>query len=192
MLINYAVKVEKYGIVLGHLMSVDGVLSSESRLRADEAARLMTTGLVDIIVVTGGAYRKDTTLTISRAMANYLVGEHRIPIERIIIDANSLDTVGDAFFLRKNIFMKKPNAVLHIITSGYHIFRTKRIFRFVFGNSCKMCFHPVFLDFHMGRLFSELRSIMKFAATFRGVRRGDLKSIEKTLRARHTLYMGMN
>jgi len=192
LVINYGVMVEKYGIVLGHLMSVEGVLSSESRIRADEAARLMTEGLLNKIVVTGGAYRKDTSLTISEAVANYLIEEHRIPISRILIDSNSLDTVGDAFFLRKNIFMKMPKAVLHIITSDYHLFRTKRIFRFVFGKSCKMYFHPVFLDFKISRFFAELKSIIKFAVTFRGVKRGDFNGIDKALRARHVLYMEGN
>ncbi len=66
------------------------------------------------------------------AEAKYLL-EQGIPAERILPEASSYDTIGNAFFSR--VIHVEPRAFRHllVITSTFHMPRTEAIFRWVYG-----------------------------------------------------------
>lgn len=179
---------KKYGIVLGHLMERDGRLSRHSKNRANKAAKLFLSGAIDFIVVSGSNYRPDTSLSLSEAMKNYLVSFHDVPKHLIISDSNSLDTVGDAFFIRKNILSSKVPLEIHVVTSRFHIRRARVIFEFVFGPGYHIAFHQVGFSFNPFSFYSEAKSLSAFYSTFKGVSPGNLNKIEFNLNALHPMY----
>jgi uncharacterized SAM-binding protein YcdF (DUF218 family) len=63
--------------------------------------------------------------------------KHPIPGELIFQETVSLDTIGNAYFTR--VIHTEPTALrrLHVITSGYHMERTRAIFEFVFSISSR-------------------------------------------------------
>jgi hypothetical protein len=68
----------------------------------------------------------------SVSSARYLMRQG-IPPERILIDTWSLDTIGNAFFAR--VVHCEPRALKHllVITSDFHMRRTRAIFEWVFS-----------------------------------------------------------
>jgi uncharacterized SAM-binding protein YcdF (DUF218 family) len=60
---------------------------------------------------------------------------HGIPERRILAETFSYDTIGNAFFAR--LVYAEPRGLrrLHVVTSRFHMPRTKAIFRWVFGVS---------------------------------------------------------
>ena len=78
-------------------------------------------------------------ITEAEASALYLMQYHpSIPISAMMEENISLDTIGNAFFLRALhtdylSFSTSSNIHLHVITNSFHLPRTKAIFEFVFG-----------------------------------------------------------
>ena len=64
--------------------------------------------------------------------AAYLI-EKGIPPERILLEASSYDTIGNAYFSRMLHCEPRGLRRLHIITSTFHMPRTEAIFRWVYG-----------------------------------------------------------
>ncbi len=66
------------------------------------------------------------------ASARYLIA-HGIDPDRVLIEAVSYDTIGNAYFAR--VIHTDPAKLcrLHLITSAFHLPRTEAIFRWVFG-----------------------------------------------------------
>ena len=67
----------------------------------------------------------------SSSAARYLVYVHHIPPTYILRETASLDTIGNAYFMRQLITDPARLRRLLIITSGFHINRTKAIFDWV-------------------------------------------------------------
>ena len=52
-----------------------------------------------------------------------------VPPDKIIIELNSRDTVGDAFFSKQNILIGRGWKNLLVVTSDYHVKRTLIVFK---------------------------------------------------------------
>jgi len=57
-----------------------------------------------------------------------------IPSENIITPLNLRDTVGDAFFTKHNVIVNREWKNILVLASEYHIERTSRIFKFIYGS----------------------------------------------------------
>jgi uncharacterized SAM-binding protein YcdF (DUF218 family) len=169
-------------------MTRDGTLSDDSRGRAELAAELLRKGVADLIVVSGGAYRPDTTLSLSTAMRSYMVNSLKVSRRQILSDSNSLDTVGDAYYIRKKLIALGVDGEVHVVTSRYHIRRVKRIFKFVFGPSISLVFHTVNQGHSLTKVIREFLSLVTFLDTFKGVPAGDISAISERLISSHELY----
>ena len=64
--------------------------------------------------------------------ANYLIN-HGIPPKKILVETCSYDTIGNAFFARVIHVEPRRFRKLLIITSEFHMPRTERIFKWIFG-----------------------------------------------------------
>ena len=68
----------------------------------------------------------------SAAGAKYLIGAG-VPADRVLIEAHSYDTIGNAFFSRVVHVDPQGFRKLLVITSDFHLPRTQRVFEWVYG-----------------------------------------------------------
>ena len=120
-------------VVLSHLMTKDGILEVESEARAKLAIDKFSSNKYDCLITIGWAYRDDSTTPIANVVKKYITEHSAIDEGSIISLTKSRDTVGDAFFCLE-FFADLEITELHIITSDYHVKRTKIIFNSIFNS----------------------------------------------------------
>jgi uncharacterized SAM-binding protein YcdF (DUF218 family) len=174
-------------IVLANLMSAEGILNAESRARMDMAIDAVKAGEAPFLVTCGWAYREDLNLPIAYAMRDYALAAGVLS-DRIIVEKNSRDTVGDAVFTHRNLAIPRSWDSILVITSKYHTARTHKIFSFIYGKSVVVRGAPADDTFTLHA--SELLSLASFRKTFIGIQPGDAEAIYKRLKLSHPFYNG--
>jgi uncharacterized SAM-binding protein YcdF (DUF218 family) len=66
------------------------------------------------------------------AGAHFLL-EHGVPVEKILVEACSYDTIGNAYFSRALHTDPRGFRNMLVITSAFHLPRTEAVFRWVYG-----------------------------------------------------------
>ena len=178
-------------VILSHLMDRNGNVERESILRIDEALRQNKNSKFDYIITSGWDYRKDTNLMLGDVIANVLIDHYGIDQSRIIIDTNSRDTVGDAFFIRRRIY-KLPIKKIKIVTSDYYVKRTDIIFKKFFEPKIKVSTIGANTNStNYKTLYKyENLSIEAFMKTFSGVDFSSDEEVYKCLSAKQPYYNG--
>jgi hypothetical protein len=180
-------------IVLANLMSERGVLNDETIARINLAAQLESSQESHLILLCGWDYRPDCDIAIADAMREYLRVHHQKLYKKAICQRLSRDTVGDAVFSRiylDKLFGNRAFDSVNIITSDYHVSRTKKVFEFVFGEDCSV-FVKGATGFECNELIIiEEESLAAFRKTFSNATPGDINSIYSSLRANHPFYNG--
>ena len=141
-------------LVLSNEMNREGELNRESKARANKAIKVFKSYSAKYLITSGWDYRKDTDLCIATAFKNYIISNSDIKSNLVLTELNSRDTVGDAYFTKTNIVIPNNFRKLCVITSNYHIFRTRRIFNLIYGNKYYISFFGV-------KLLPSFSSIMK-------------------------------
>jgi uncharacterized SAM-binding protein YcdF (DUF218 family) len=177
-------------IVLGNLMSQEGELNIESSSRMNLAIEAFHENQAPYIVTCGWAYRTDSPITIADAMRNYAIKIGKINPESIITERNSRDTVGDAIFTKNNIALKREWKNIIVVTSDYHVSRTKIIFNYIYGKPYNIEVKGAAADIADEQLNIENTSLMAFYDTFEGIEAGDDALIYKRLYEKHPFYNG--
>ena len=183
----------RFSIVLANLMSERGELNAETAARVDLAAEIENSQESNLILLCGWPYRTDSHIAIADAMRTYLLTRDPALSQRSRCQRLSRDTVGDAVFSRillDNLTGRQANYLVNIVTSDYHVNRSREIFKFVFPQSCSVSVSgvPGFqLDDSAAK---EKKSISSFRNTFKNIQSGDLASIYCTLRNDHPFYNG--
>ena len=178
--------------VLAHKMDANANLDSESQARLEQVIVLHKASPFDLFLTSGWNYRKDCTDAIGTVMAKALQTSYGIESNKIIVDINARDTVGDAYFLRQNVIKPMHISNLVIVTSDYHVERTGLIFR---------SFFPVGLELNVigaasdslrkeSVLINEKKSSLAFQQTFADVDLSNDVEIYRTLRSKHPFYNG--
>ena len=177
-------------IVLANLMDAQGNLNEESRARMDTAINAFLNNEAPFLVTCGWAYRADSLISVADAMSAYAVN-CGIPFDSIITDRDSRDTVGDAFFTKRNHAVTNRWTSILVITSRYHVERTKQIFSLIYGSQYLIEVRGA-PSIDTDQLHtSELQSIETFKSTFQGITPGDDEAILTRLRERHPFYNGL-
>jgi uncharacterized SAM-binding protein YcdF (DUF218 family) len=174
-------------VILPHESDSDGNLLKDSLLRADLAIDLYSRGCSKSILTLGWDYRPDSNITLSQSFKNYLISSG-IPEEIIIEDKNSRDTVGDAFF-SKIILSKKNFKKLIVVTSDWHIERSKIIFDSIYGKKFQIKFLDIKTKYISTRIEKEKDSLKNFFSTFNPMPLND-KEFFKTMIEKHPFYNG--
>lgn len=124
-------------LIPGGGLNSDGSLPEWVRLRFDRALALYAGEW--LMPLSAGTTHKPPPLDKrgfpifeAQAGAVYLL-EKGIPREKILVEASSYDTIGNAYFAR--VLHCDPRGLrrLHVITSAFHLPRTEAVFRWVFG-----------------------------------------------------------
>lgn len=178
-------------IVLANTMDAQGNLNPESTARANMAAEIFKKLAIPKIVTCGWDYRNDSSIRIGEAFKEYLITNFQINEEKILVEGNSRDTVGDAFFTKINFALPLTWKNILVITSSYHVRRTQEIFNFIYGNNflIKVCGAKV--DQNDSILENELLSTQSFRDTFLEVSAGNDVQILSRLREAHPYYNGV-
>jgi len=177
-------------ILLANLMDADGRLNEESARRAAKAADVFHESQAKAIVTCGWEYRQDSAIAIADAFKRHLMHYHAIRQDQIIVESNSRDTVGDAYFTKVNIVVPAVWKRMAVVTSDYHVSRTHDIFDFVYGDGFQIEVIGAAVGMTSEAAESEQRSLEAFRSTFAGVPRGDSAAILDRLRSHHPFYNG--
>ncbi|MFW7343410.1 YdcF family protein [Pollutimonas sp. H1-120] len=178
-------------IVLANEMDANGILNEESVARADLAAEIARDLHVPYIITCGWAYRQDSKIKIADAFKDFLINKHSVSAEKIITEVNSRDTVGDAVFTRANIISQKQFRNICVVTSSYHVARTKAIFDFVYGKNYMIDVVGAVANYDDNVLDKEKASLESFNKTFLGIEAGALMKIIDRLKKCHPFYNGV-
>lgn len=127
-------------IVLAGGINEDGSLSISSQKRIEKAAELFKAGVSDWLVMSGQwSFWLENPMprTEAEAMKQYAM-TLGIPAERIIKEESSKDTLGNAYFCKINILKPRGWTDITIVTSDYHVERTKMIFENILGKDYRV------------------------------------------------------
>ena len=126
---------ERIVICLGGGVNDDGSLPLHVKRRVDLVVELIKEGKFDKVVFTTGVTRRKRVLSFeSEAMREEAVKQGVSP-ERIICEAMSRDTFGNAVFARALYIDPKKIKRFSVVTSGFHMEKTKLLFNHVFPRS---------------------------------------------------------
>ena len=178
-------------IVLANLMDINGVLNHESRARAEKSAELFKQNNAPYLVTCGWAYRQDSDIKIADAFKQHIASKLEVDAKQILTEVNSRDTVGDAFFTKIHLAIPRAWRHLCVVTSDYHVERTREIFNFIYGPNFVIEVFGAKIDCNDSILKNEISSTEAFRNTFAGIDAGDDCKILDRLRERHPFYNGV-
>lgn len=179
-------------VVLSHLMSEELVLGDESAARAELAIKLFLNNEFDQLVTLGWDYRSDCSVAIADVVRDYIIKHSDIDENSIAAIKSSRDTVGDAIYCLE-YFSDKRLTKIKVVTSDYHVNRTKTIFDSVSAGSV-----PIeVVGVNTGKILDqqiqlhEQESIEAFWKTFTGVDFSSRSQVFAALANRHPFYNGV-
>ncbi len=178
--------------ILSHLMDENGSLGEESLARIKTAIQRYKDGQYDFLFTSGWNYRSDTNFKIGDIVAEHLSSVYEVDSNRIFSDTNARDTVGDAFFLRRNLIDPFGIKGLLVVTSDYHVRRTDVIFKRFLSSEIEV--ETIGADLGLVN-DCELRrreeaSLLAFFKTFKGVNLLSDDEVFHTLQSIHPFYNG--
>jgi hypothetical protein len=178
-------------VVLSHLMSKNCELGEESVARADMAIKFFSCDQYDKLVTLGWDYRADCDVPIAEVVSDYILKKSNINKSLVIAIRESRDTVGDAVYCL-DFFRSSKLKKIVVVTSDYHVERTKFIFSRVFNNSVSIEVYGVETEANLDSeiLMREQQSLDAFSQTFDGVDFSSRHDIFSGLSERHPFYNG--
>lgn len=166
------------GIVLSHRLE-NGEPSSEYLRRLDLAIKLFKENKIKNIIL--------CSETATDRILNYCA-KRGVPRKNIFLETKSRDTIGEAFFIKKDLVLIYNWTDIAVISSDYHIdFRAKEIFEFIYPRE-NLSFFKVNTNRNNEKKEDQENSLKKFRELFRGIIKGDDKRIENRLFEKHDLY----
>ena len=179
-------------IILSHLKDANGELDDETLARIELGIELFRSKEFDFIVTSGWDYQDDSDLKIGEVVADNLRKRYSIDKSKILVDVCSRDTVGDAFFLRKNVVRPYDIGSITVVTSSYHVRRADEVFKKFFSPSVSVI--TVGANFALDnleeRLANEENSYRAFLYTFDNVDFSNDTAVLDVLSIRHPFYNG--
>ncbi|MBU3905253.1 MAG: YdcF family protein [Nanoarchaeota archaeon] len=193
---NYLIKNDKISyfdaiLVLGELLKPDGSISDNLRKRLDKSVELINESCSHQIIVSGGygflaPYKP--SITEAKAMKEYLVKIHGAPEDRILMEEESKDTIGNAYFVKSKYLEPNEWNKILIVTSDFHTERVKYVFRKVLGPQYLFDIVGVESDASDKELEMEKKIIGFIKKYLEDVEDGDNEAIKKLLFDRHPAY----
>lgn len=185
-------------LVHSNTLTPEHELSKECRTRMDTALRLYGNGLASTVFMNGGPGQYSIGGFIERrpfqcdCMSDY-AHVHGVPLDDIFKQDFSRDTVGEVYFGYKQVLEPKNLRKVLVVTSTYHIPRTREITQALLGDSVQFEFvaSPDEKDLDQKTQEHEIASLSIFLEQFAGVIPKDFSAIEKRLYERHGLYRNL-
>jgi len=172
-------------IILGNRLRSTRI-HPELKGRMDVGNKVFKDKSAKYLILSGGKTNPLVNLSEAKAMNDYalMMG---ILSGAIILEQNSMDTIGNAYFTRK-IVDKIRCSDIYVVSSCYHMKRVKFIFEMCYGGNYNMFFNYCF-PFHNQDAEKKEEDSIEFAKDFfRNVTPGDLDEIKERLFSIHPLY----
>ena len=172
-------------------MSPNCKLGEESLARAEMAIKMFSCNEYDRLVTLGWDYRVDCDTPIAEVFSDYIIQNSAIEKASVIVIRESRDTVGDAIYCL-DFFRNSKLKKIVVITSDYHVDRTRYIFRHVFNNtvSIEVCGVDTKANLDSEILLHEQQSLDAFYQTFNGVDFSSRTEMFTVLSEKHPFYNG--
>lgn len=131
-------------VALGGGISCTGELTLSSQTRARMAVDMFRQGLAPRIITSGKWWHRLTAqppITEAEAMQNMVI-ELGVAPSQVIAETRSQDTVGNAFFVKRQITEPQEWRRLALVTDAAHTKRAQFIFRHVMGPNYDIAVYP--------------------------------------------------
>jgi len=121
-------------VVLGGGVEPDGSLPQVAQSRVARAVELFDAGIAPRIILSGRCSLSGPTpdITEAAAMAVY-AWDLGVPPEAILLEEESRDTVGNAYFTRELFLAPNGWTSIRVVTSDFHLSRAAWVFRKILG-----------------------------------------------------------
>ena len=160
------------------------LINNETKLRSYLGYKLFKKN--DLILTLGWNGGKKTK-SISEKVKKHLIAKFDLPSNNIISIPFSKDTVGDAFFSREYLLTQKiPFKSIIVITSDWHLKRSRIIFNAIYNNDPKLMFCKI--NSKKPKYVNEESSLKAFYKTFEYTNFKDFEDVKKTIFSKHPLY----
>jgi len=182
---------EKLCICLSHQIRKDLTLSFDALKRIKKTSEIYNEIKASFFVTTGWQYDTHLNEPMCKIMSKYAINILNIDKKNIIEISEAKDTVGEALFLK--ITLKKLNLKInemHVITSDWHLERSKEIFDFIFGgkDDPRLLYYEIKGDLKEREREKINQSILKFRRLKDRCIPGDIKYIYKEVMKTHPMY----
>lgn len=180
-------------VVLGGGITADGGPLASTNARAHRAAQLARER-PELMVICSGDRQPDApagTSSEAALMRDLMVG-WGVAAERIAIEDESRDTIGNAVLTAVRHLAGIEPRPLSVITSPFHLERATETFRHVLGYQWQVqAVASDETDDDIERAARETRYLQETTKFFEGVRPGDLRTMARRLRERWPYYAGL-
>jgi uncharacterized SAM-binding protein YcdF (DUF218 family) len=177
-------------VVLGGGLRGDGTPTGSTKRRADAAARLAAERAVALIVSGSHGDGPQPKVTEAEYMARRL-DELGVATERVFIEDQSRDTLGNAVFVAERYLSDIAPRPLVIVTSPFHIARSLTTFGLVLGPAWPLEAYPAAPgtkeDAHAA---TEELYLGHTRARLEGLQPGDIRRIAERVRASMHQHVG--
>ena len=177
-------------VVLGGGITPDGAPLPSTRARAHRAAQLARER-PELMVICSGDRQPDApagTPSEASLMRDLIIG-WSVAAERIVIEDESRDTIGNAVLTAVRYLKDIEPRPLSVVTSPFHLERATETFRHVLGYAWQV--QAVASDEtndDIERAARETYHLQETTKFFQGVRPGDLRTMARRLRERWPYY----
>ena len=181
-------------VVLGYELKKNFELKNIAKYRVERANELFEKGLASKVIFLGSHsfWNKDKPeITEAKAMRDYAISKG-LPKNVTLLEENSKDSIGNAYFVRKNYLEKNNWKKIIVVTTDFHIPKTKYVFQKVLGNNYYFKTESTKSGLSASKVkelkLRERKVVDWFKKYFENTRDGDLEMIEKYLYTHHPGY----
>ncbi|MBX4196752.1 YdcF family protein [Candidatus Pacearchaeota archaeon] len=183
-------------IILSHTHNHNGEFSEECKKRVEHGAAYLINGETHTLTMSGRASWREVLEvphTHASLMEKYAVEKLNVPPTSILLETESLDTVGQAVFTKLSVVKPRDFRTLQVVSSDYHMPRVEQIFRKVYGDAYTIGFQGMKTELvsDPAIIEREKRSLDSFLDTFKHVTPGDDLNIVRALFVRHKIYRNL-
>lgn len=125
-------KSEKLAVCLAGGVNSDGSLPLHAQKRVDKAVELYKKGIINKILFSTGVTHRGISKHIESEAMRMSAIKQGIPADKIICEVMSRDTFGNAVFSRILYIDPKKIKNFLVVTSAFHILKTRLLFSYVF------------------------------------------------------------
>jgi uncharacterized SAM-binding protein YcdF (DUF218 family) len=180
-------------LVLGAGVNADGSLPALARSRVERAAELFRGGAAPRVIFSGrcGLMGRDPAVSEAAAMAAYAT-ELGVPPAALLIEDRSKDTIGNAYFTKREFLTPHGWTAVRVITSDFHVGRAETVLRKIWGAGYRIAFDAVPSRHgrvrRLHRRVDEWRLSVFLARWLARLPDGDDQAIERFIWQRHPAY----
>ena len=172
-------------IVLGNKLQ-EKHLHPELKGRMDVGIKVFKDKHAEYLILSGGKSNPAVDVSEAEVMRKYAL-EKGVPMEKVILEEESLDTIGNAYFTRKMVDNLRCSDI-YVVSSCYHMKRTEYIFKMCYGENYNLFFNSCYLHDDKKAEYNEKNSIKLAEGFFRDIAPGDMNEIRRRLFSIHNLY----